>query len=337
MYVAFDGEGNRLYADDEARYTKCFCPACGEPVTHRKGTIKRPHFAHKKNSDCFMGLNKDYMSEWHIRMQSYFQKEEREVRFQDLDSGDVHIADVFIKDSNTVIEFQHSPISEEEYLSRTIFHLKNGRRIVWIFDESREQEKPGSIGRFKHDDLYFPASWRLNGSYVGLLYIERCYKWIYNPRKILVKGPALAKYNQSYSICVYAGDEETTVHRIINEDCGFEYVVFSINDISMAQGMDSNVFFASERSYLSRSPWKEMIQKRDLEVIRKRVIFRQEMIERQELIRKNNRRAQGLNDDLSKCPICGAPLEIKTAKVGRHKGIKFYGCTNYPRCTFKEE
>lgn len=337
MYVALDENGNRIYADDEVRYTKCFCPACGEPLTHRKGTIKRAHFAHQKNSDCFMGLNKDYMSEWHIRMQSFFPKEEREVRFQDMDSGEVHIADVFIKESNTVIEFQHSPISEEEYLSRTIFHLKNSRRIVWIFDESREQEKPEYIGRFKRDDLCMPPSWHLNGNNVGWLYSDRCYKWMYNPRKFLVKGPDLTKYNQSYSICVYAGDSETTVHRIVNENYNFEYVTFSINDITMKQGMDCNVFFASERAYLSQSPWKDRIRERELEIIQQRAQLKQQEIARRELIRKLNRELKGLSTDLDKCPICGAPLEIKTAKVGRHKGSKFYGCTNYPKCTFKEE
>ena len=110
MYVAIDKIGNRIYADDEQRYMECFCPACGELLTHRKGSKKRAHFAHKQNTNCFMGLNKDYMSEWHIRMQSYFPKESREYRFQDMETGEIHIADVFDSETNTVIEFQHSPI-----------------------------------------------------------------------------------------------------------------------------------------------------------------------------------------------------------------------------------
>jgi competence CoiA-like predicted nuclease len=80
MYVAIDKIGNRIYADDENRYIECFCPACGELLIHRKGSQKHAHFAHKQNTNCFMGLNKDYMSEWHIKMQSFFPKESREKR-----------------------------------------------------------------------------------------------------------------------------------------------------------------------------------------------------------------------------------------------------------------
>ena len=61
-------------------------------------------------------------------MQEYFPREACEVRFVDDETGEIHIADAFLEGSNTVLEFQHSPISEQEFLSRTIFHLKNGRR-----------------------------------------------------------------------------------------------------------------------------------------------------------------------------------------------------------------
>lgn len=32
------------------------------------------------------------------------------------------------------------------------------------------------------------------------------------------------------------------------------------------------------------------------------------------------------------CPDCGSPLAIRYAKVGKHKGNRFYGCSAYPRC-----
>ena len=199
MYVAIDKTGNRIYADDEQRYMECFCPACREPLIHKKGNIKVAHFAHKAKSNCFMHLNKDYMSEWHIRMQSFFPKESREYRFQDRETGEVHIADVFDSTTNTVIEFQHSAIQEAEFLSRTNFHLNNGRRIVWIFDESIKNAKEGYSGKLKPDDSHLPT-WYYKRVDLYYLYASRSFKWIASPRKFLSAGPKLADYNARYSV-----------------------------------------------------------------------------------------------------------------------------------------
>ncbi|MCD6413469.1 MAG: topoisomerase DNA-binding C4 zinc finger domain-containing protein [Elusimicrobia bacterium] len=38
-----------------------------------------------------------------------------------------------------------------------------------------------------------------------------------------------------------------------------------------------------------------------------------------------------MNADI-KCPICGANMVLRTAKRGRYKGKKFYGCSRYPKC-----
>ena len=32
------------------------------------------------------------------------------------------------------------------------------------------------------------------------------------------------------------------------------------------------------------------------------------------------------------CPICGAPMVLRTAKQGARAGSKFWGCSNYPKC-----
>lgn len=226
MYVALDKNGNRIYADDEQRYIECFCPACGEPLIHRKGTRKRVHFAHKQKTNCFMRLNKDYMSEWHIRMQSFFPKESREYRFKDNVTGEVHIADVFDWKTNTVIEFQHSPMHEEEYLSRTYFHLNNGRRIVWIFDESRE----------------------------------------------------------------------------------------------------------SEKLLLAQDPWKEKIEAKAREIEEYKAKTKENESKMRNEIRIRERKDKGLDTDLTKCPLCGGLLKLKTSKIGN----KFYGCINYPKCNYTE-
>jgi hypothetical protein len=33
-----------------------------------------------------------------------------------------------------------------------------------------------------------------------------------------------------------------------------------------------------------------------------------------------------------KCPKCGSPMVLRTAKTGANQGGKFWGCPNYPRC-----
>jgi len=35
---------------------------------------------------------------------------------------------------------------------------------------------------------------------------------------------------------------------------------------------------------------------------------------------------------LPMCPKCGAPMVLRVASHGEHKGRQFYGCQNYPKC-----
>lgn len=36
--------------------------------------------------------------------------------------------------------------------------------------------------------------------------------------------------------------------------------------------------------------------------------------------------------DAPKCPVCGAPMRLRTAKSGVNAGSRFWGCTQYPAC-----
>ena len=336
MYVAVDKLGNRIYADDEQRYKECFCPACGEPLIHKKGKRRVAHFSHKQQSDCFMSRNKDYMSEWHIRMQTFFPKESREYRFQDGETGEVHIADVFDTTTNTVIEFQHSPIQENEYLSRTNFHLNNGRRIVWIFDESIETEKDGYKGRLKQDDLII-TDWDYKGVCLHWIYSERSYKWMRAPRKLLSAGPKIADHGDKYRVFVYTGENENIVNRVIREDFDFEYVTLSVGETVMSENMSADLFFISEKSLLMKTPWKETIEDRIKENNKIKQQHEERMNNMRDARRISERKAKGLNVDLSKCPLCGGALKLRIAKKGQYPGSKFHGCTNYPKCKFTEK
>ncbi len=272
-----------------------------------------------------------------MRMQDYFPKEKREVRFQDDETGEVHIADVFDEETNTVIEFQHSPINEEEYLSRTSFHLKNGRRIAWIFDESKEKEKEGYLGRLKPDSLFVPLNWKIRDVNLEGIYKDLSYKWLYARRKMLAAGPDLIENNKQYSVFVFAGETEDIIHRIINEENAYEYITISVQNLEMAENMNPDEFFNSERVLLSQSPWKEKIDEAKEQQEEEKRILEARIKEYREQIRIISRERKGYDSDLTKCPLCGGKMRLKTAKRGINEGRKFYGCSNYPKCRFTED
>ncbi len=232
MLVAHDKAGNRIYANNDERYKECFCPECGKPLTHKKGEMRVSHFAHKVDENCPYALDKDSKSEWHIHMQELFPSESLERRFKDDYTGEVHIADVYLKQSNTVIEFQHSPISVEEFKSRTLFHVNNGRRIVWVFEE-RGKDPDSEYGRLRKED----GEW---------------YRWLRSPRRMLASiGNVSVLQASNYSVCVYYGEEDI-VHRLINEAFDYSEVVLSVHPIKLYENMDSDDFFKPETYWKTR-------------------------------------------------------------------------------------
>ena len=92
----------------------------------------RAYFSHKKGTDCD-SFSHD-MSDWHLDWQMKFPIENREVVMEK--DGIKHRADVFI--NNTVIEFQHSPITAEEIAKRNEFYLSCGYKVIWIFDADNQ-------------------------------------------------------------------------------------------------------------------------------------------------------------------------------------------------------
>lgn len=128
MFVAIDENGEFVDVLDADKGCLYFCPICNGEVIVRDGGVNVKHFAHRK-TNCLDNWHYD-MSAWHRKMQSYFPKECREV----VVSNDVesHRADVLI--DNTVIEFQHSPISSMEFEERTDFFINLKYRVAWVFD-----------------------------------------------------------------------------------------------------------------------------------------------------------------------------------------------------------
>lgn len=38
----------------------------------------------------------------------------------------------------------------------------------------------------------------------------------------------------------------------------------------------------------------------------------------------------------NKCPQCSAELVERQASKGRHEGVKFLGCSNFPKCRYRK-
>lgn len=128
MIIAYNKNKERIHIDEASRKEKYYCPTCGEELAIKRGNIKAHHYSHKAYSNCD-GWHYD-MSDWHSLWQSQFPIENQEVVFEL--NGKKHRADVFI--NNTVIEFQHSKLSYEEFKDRNVFYTSLGYRVIWILD-----------------------------------------------------------------------------------------------------------------------------------------------------------------------------------------------------------
>ena len=130
MFIALDEDKKLISIDDASKDKHYFCPTCGANLIVKAGAsvAVRKHFAHSKCSDCD-SFERD-MSEWHYNWQLKFPIENREVTV--IKDGIKHRADILI--NNTVIEFQHSPITKEEIEKRNSFYLSCGYKVLWVFD-----------------------------------------------------------------------------------------------------------------------------------------------------------------------------------------------------------
>lgn len=163
MFWAQDEQGGRVYASkDTDRNIKYCCPTCKGEVRLRAGTVNSPHFYHIDS--CADGWSYEDMSEWHIAWQNLFPKENREVVIVHPETGEKHRADVGVY--RTVIEFQHSEISESEFWRRNDFYTSLGLKVVWIFDviELTGDSIWGNSGRLQLEDEWH-KSWGDGGKY----------------------------------------------------------------------------------------------------------------------------------------------------------------------------
>jgi hypothetical protein len=108
---------------------KALCPGCSQPVVAKCGQQKIWHWAHQTKKTCDRWWEPE--TEWHRAWKDNFPHEWQEVIHHD-PSGEKHIADVKTK-HGLVIEFQHSPLDEQERAARERFY----GNMVWVVDGSR--------------------------------------------------------------------------------------------------------------------------------------------------------------------------------------------------------
>ena len=131
---ALDENGNIVFIDNaiQGGETKYFCEICHKELIIKatNSEKRRKHFAHKKGTSCTDNWSSHDISEWHLQWQEKFPKEYREVPVGDVNER--HRADVNVLLS--VVEFQHSPISYEDFVRRNRFYTEHHYDVIWVFD-----------------------------------------------------------------------------------------------------------------------------------------------------------------------------------------------------------
>lgn len=134
MIIALDENQCRVVASKAKKGGSYFCQGCKKPLCLKQGKIRRPHFAHLSGTPCEYTTNK---TEWHYEWQECFGLDNSEIVFSYRTFK--HIADIQIGD--TVIEFQHSKISEADIAERCEYYHLYGLKVIWVFDIRKDCEE----------------------------------------------------------------------------------------------------------------------------------------------------------------------------------------------------
>lgn len=104
------------------------CEGCNQSLIAKCGNIKIHHWAHQGNSNCDKWWEQETL--WHRTWKEKFPAEWREIRKQNQENNERHIADIYNPYKDLVIEFQNSPITIEEIKSREDFYQK----MLWVLN-----------------------------------------------------------------------------------------------------------------------------------------------------------------------------------------------------------
>ncbi|MGN6178809.1 MAG: competence protein CoiA [Mucilaginibacter sp.] len=97
----------------------------------RCGDYNINHWAHQGRKHCDPWWENE--TQWHRNWKAHFTETCHEVVLFDPISGEKHIADIKTT-GDTIIEFQHSSITEQERFSRETFYLSFAKHMVWVLN-----------------------------------------------------------------------------------------------------------------------------------------------------------------------------------------------------------
>lgn len=230
MFIAINKKGERVYSDDANRQEEYFCPICNGKVIYKSGDLRCPHFAHESN-ECYDDRDYD-MSEWHKKMQEYFDEEYREVVCTD--GKTKHRADI-LKDG-VVLEFQHSSITSKEFLDRNEFYMACGYKVMRVFDVSEE---------FENEYISFFES--SNGN--------ELVRWKY-PKQILKYSPEIGYKSKNFALflCWDHGEDEI-IEKVTwsskDDDGYFDFKRIALSDYcELERNMNLDQFFENTKDRL---------------------------------------------------------------------------------------
>jgi hypothetical protein len=143
------------------------CPSCNSELIAKCGNKMLHHWSHKRVSNCDPWWENE--GEWHRNWKNHYPIDWQERLFIDAITNEKHIADV-ITSNQLVIEFQNSPISQEERNSREKFY----KNMVWVVNGSNRKRDykrflkaskdflPGesrSVYFVRDTEDFFPMEW----------------------------------------------------------------------------------------------------------------------------------------------------------------------------------
>lgn len=136
MLAAFDEQGILVNLAEVIPHKQRFtCPACGEAVRLRHGSVMRPHFAHISLEKCRFYSENESAEHLSLKAELYagLSKTERVVVERVLPQLG-QIADLLVNEK-LALEVQCSRLSEDCLRERTEAYQKYGYRVLWLLGE----------------------------------------------------------------------------------------------------------------------------------------------------------------------------------------------------------
>jgi competence protein CoiA len=162
QYALIEGERREAFVGGKGS-----CPICRGSMVSKCGPRVLHHWAHARRKNCDPWWENE--TEWHRAWKNHFPAEYREVSYVAPD-GEVHRADI-VTQTNIVIEFQHSSMTDAERASRENFY----KNLVWVIDGKGFRANfdichplPAPKSGMAQDLVWFKATRSMRGATRGL-------------------------------------------------------------------------------------------------------------------------------------------------------------------------